>query len=94
MVTGPHMNPSAYRYYFTVDGLKVNDPKNPMVADFRPTVDIVPKNETMFWQRKLFRMACCQLYIMNLRLQKQPGGCMFGRRQGIFPTARNFRSCI
>lgn len=52
MVTAPHMNPSAYRYYFTVDGLKVNDPKNPMVADFRPTVDIVPKGDTMFWQRK------------------------------------------
>jgi enterochelin esterase-like enzyme len=52
MVTAPHMNPSAYRYYFTVDGMKVNDPKNPMVADFRPMVDIVPKGDTMFWQKK------------------------------------------
>ena len=52
MTTAPNMNPSAYRYYFTVDGLKVNDPKNPMVADFRPMVDIVPKGDTMFWQMK------------------------------------------
>jgi enterochelin esterase-like enzyme len=52
MTTAPHLDPSAYRYYFTVDGMKVNDPKNPMVADFRPMIDVVPKNETMFWQKK------------------------------------------
>lgn len=52
MTTAPHIDPSAYRYYFTVDGMKVNDPKNPMVADFRPMVDIVPKGETLFWQKK------------------------------------------
>ncbi|MES2276563.1 MAG: alpha/beta hydrolase-fold protein [Bacteroidota bacterium] len=52
MVTAPHFNPSAYRYYFMVDGLKVNDPKNPMVADFRPMVEIVPKSDTLFWQKK------------------------------------------
>jgi enterochelin esterase-like enzyme len=52
MVTAPHYDPSAYRYYFLVDGLKVNDPKNLMVADFRPTVDIVPKGDSLFWQRK------------------------------------------
>lgn len=32
--------------------MKVNDPKNPMVADFRPMVDVVPKDETLFWQKK------------------------------------------
>ena len=52
MTTAPHMNPSAYRYYFTVDGMKVNDPKNPMVADCRPMVDLVPKGDTLFWQMK------------------------------------------
>ncbi|MEO6849421.1 MAG: alpha/beta hydrolase-fold protein [Mucilaginibacter sp.] len=52
MTTAPHLNPSAYRYYFTVDGMKVNDPKNPMVADFRPMVEVVPKGDTMFWQKK------------------------------------------
>ena len=52
MVTAPHINPSAYRYFFMVDGLKVNDPKNPMVADFRPMVELVPKNDTLFWQKK------------------------------------------
>lgn len=53
MTTAPRMNPSAYRYYFTVDGMKVNDPKSPMVADFRPMVDIVPKGDTLFWQKKV-----------------------------------------
>lgn len=52
MTTAPHIEPSAYRYYFLVDGMKVNDPKNPMVADFRPMVNIVPKEETLFWQKK------------------------------------------
>lgn len=52
MTTAPNIDPSAYRYYFLVDGMKVNDPKNPMVADFRPMVEIVPKGETLFWQKK------------------------------------------
>jgi enterochelin esterase-like enzyme len=52
MVTAPHFNSSAYRYYFMVDGMKVNDPKNPMAADFRPMVEIVPKGDTLFWQKK------------------------------------------
>jgi enterochelin esterase family protein len=52
VTTASHLNPSAYRYFFLVDGMKVNDPKNPMVADFRPMVDVVPKNQTLFWQQK------------------------------------------
>jgi enterochelin esterase-like enzyme len=52
MTTAPHLNPAVYRYFFIVDGVKVNDPKNPMVADFRPMVDIVPKDQTLFWQQK------------------------------------------
>lgn len=52
MTTAPNIDPSAYRYFFMVDGMKVNDPKNPMVADFRPMVDIVPKGDTLFWQKK------------------------------------------
>lgn len=52
ITTAPHLNPSAYRYFFLVDGMKVNDPKNPMVADFRPMVEVVPKNQTLFWQKK------------------------------------------
>ncbi|MDQ3843268.1 MAG: alpha/beta hydrolase-fold protein [Bacteroidota bacterium] len=52
ITTAPRLNPSAYRYFFVVDGMKVNDPKNPMVADFRPMVEIVPKNQTLFWQQK------------------------------------------
>jgi len=52
MTTAPNIDPSAYRYYFLVDGMKVNDPKNPMVADFRPMVELVPKGETLFWQKK------------------------------------------
>src|SRR5687768_10083338 len=52
VTTAPHVNPSAYRYFFLVDGMKVNDPKNPMVPDFRPMVEVVPKNQTLFWQKK------------------------------------------
>lgn len=52
MTTAAKIEPSAYRYYFLVDGMKVNDPKNPMVADFRPMAEIVPKGETLFWQKK------------------------------------------
>lgn len=52
MTTAPGINPSAYRYFFNVDGMRINDPKNPMVADFRPMVEIVPKGETLFWQKK------------------------------------------
>ena len=52
ITTTSGLNPSAYRYFFLVDGNKVNDPKNPMVADFRPTVEIVPKNQKLFWQQK------------------------------------------
>lgn len=52
MTTAPNIDPSAYRYFFTVDGMKVNDPKNPMVADFRPMVELVPNGETLFWQKK------------------------------------------
>lgn len=52
LTTAPNINPSAYRYFFNVDGMKVNDPKNPMVEDFRPIVEIVPKGETLFWQKK------------------------------------------
>lgn len=52
ITTAPDINPSAYRYFFLVDGMKVNDPKNPMVADFRPMVDVVPASERLFWQRR------------------------------------------
>lgn len=52
MTTASNIPASAYRYYFNVDGMKVNDPKNPMVADFRPMVEIVPKGDTLFWQKK------------------------------------------
>lgn len=50
--TSPGINPGMYRYFFTVDGMKVNDPKNPMVADFRPMAEIVPQNSDLFWQMK------------------------------------------
>ncbi|WP_159520714.1 alpha/beta hydrolase-fold protein [Sunxiuqinia indica] len=52
LTTVADLDPSAYRYYFHVDGMKVNDPKNPMVPDFRPMVEIAPKGETLFWQKK------------------------------------------
>jgi enterochelin esterase-like enzyme len=52
VTTSPHLNPSAYRYFFLVDGNKVNDPKNPMVPDFRPMVEVVPKGQMLFWQQK------------------------------------------
>lgn len=52
LTTAPGMDPSAYRYFYVVDGMKVNDPRNPMVADFRPFVEIVPEEETLFWQQK------------------------------------------
>ncbi|MFZ1976867.1 MAG: alpha/beta hydrolase-fold protein [Bacteroidota bacterium] len=52
MSTGPNINPSAYRYVFKVDGMNVIDPKNPMAADFRPMVELVPKGESLFWQKK------------------------------------------
>ncbi|MEO6285468.1 MAG: alpha/beta hydrolase-fold protein [Dyadobacter sp.] len=52
ITTSPGLNPSVYRYHFLVDGNKVNDPKNPMVADFRPMVEVVPKNKALFWQQK------------------------------------------
>lgn len=52
ITTAPHLNPSVYRYFFLVDGMKVNDPKNSMVADFRPMVEIAPKNHMLFWQQK------------------------------------------
>lgn len=52
ITTAPHLNPGAYRYFFVVDGMRVNDPKNPMVADFRPMVEVVPKNQSLFWQQK------------------------------------------
>jgi len=52
LTTGPKINPSAYRYYYMVDGMKVNDPRNRMVADFRPMVEMVPEGETLFWQQK------------------------------------------
>jgi enterochelin esterase family protein len=52
LITGININPSAYRYFFKVDGMNVNDPKNPMVADFRPMVELVPKGESLFWQKK------------------------------------------
>lgn len=52
LTTAPKIDPSAYRYFFIVDGMKVNDTKNPMVADFRPMVEIVPEGITLFWQKK------------------------------------------
>lgn len=52
MTTAPNMPPSAYRYFFIVDGMKVNDPNNPIVADFRPMVELVPAGEILFWQKK------------------------------------------
>ncbi|CAN5624895.1 esterase family protein [soil metagenome] len=52
ITTAPGINPSAYRYFFLVDGNKVNDPKNPMTPDFRPMVEIVPKGQKLFWQQK------------------------------------------
>ncbi len=52
LTTHQNIPPSVYRYFFNVDGMRVNDPKNPMVADFRPMVEIVPKGDTLFWQKK------------------------------------------
>lgn len=52
LTTPKNTPPSTYRYFFNVDGMKVNDPQNPMVADFRPMVEIVPKGDTLFWQKK------------------------------------------
>jgi enterochelin esterase family protein len=52
MTTTPKIPASVYRYFFKVDGMRVNDPKNQMVADFRPMVEIVPKGESLFWQKK------------------------------------------
>lgn len=52
LTTPMNIPPSAYRYFFNVDGMKVNDPKNSMVADFRPIVEIVPTGDTLFWQKK------------------------------------------
>ena len=52
MTTASNIDPSAYRYFFMVDGMKVNDPKNSMGADFRPMIELVPKGETLFWQKK------------------------------------------
>lgn len=52
ITTAPKVPAGAYRYFFTVDGMKVNDPKNPMVADFRPIAEIVPKGQVLFWQQK------------------------------------------
>jgi enterochelin esterase family protein len=52
LTTSKDTDPSAYRYYFNVDGMRVNDPKNPMVADFRPMIELVPKGESLFWQKK------------------------------------------
>ncbi|MBN2612435.1 MAG: endo-1,4-beta-xylanase Z [Bacteroidales bacterium] len=52
LTTAPNIAPGAYRYFFSVDGMNVNDPKNPMIADFRPMVEIVPKGDTLFWQKK------------------------------------------
>lgn len=52
MTTATTINPSVYRYFFRVDNMNVNDPKNPMVADFRPVVEIVPKGEALFWQKR------------------------------------------
>jgi len=52
MTTAPNIPWSVYRYCFIVDGMQVNDPKNPMVADFRPMVELVPKGESLFWQKK------------------------------------------
>ena len=48
--TASGINPGMYRYYFLVDGVKVNDPENPMVADFRPMAEIVPDGADLFWQ--------------------------------------------
>ncbi|MDD4033222.1 MAG: alpha/beta hydrolase-fold protein, partial [Bacteroidales bacterium] len=52
LTTAPKINPSVYRYFYMVDGMKVNDPRNPMVADFRPMVEMVPEGELLFWQQK------------------------------------------
>jgi enterochelin esterase family protein len=52
ITTAPDVPLGAYRYFFIVDGLRVNDPKNPMMADFRPTVDIVPAGANLFWQKR------------------------------------------
>lgn len=52
MRTAPNIKPSAYRIFFRVDGMIVNDPKNAMVADFRPMVELVPKGDKLFWQKK------------------------------------------
>lgn len=52
ITTRSNINPGVYRYYFEVDGIRANDPRNKMVADFRPMVEIVPKGESLFWQEK------------------------------------------
>lgn len=52
ITTGTNIKPGVYRYHYMVDGMKVNDPRNPMVADFRPMVEIVPQGEPLFWQQQ------------------------------------------
>ncbi|MDR0972463.1 MAG: endo-1,4-beta-xylanase Z [Prevotellaceae bacterium] len=52
MVTAPNARPDVYRYFFIVDGAKVYDPKNPIMADFHPTVDVVRPGSDLFWQKR------------------------------------------
>jgi enterochelin esterase family protein len=52
MTTAPNARPDVYRYFFIVDGAKVYDPKNPIMADFHPTVDVVRPGSDLFWQKR------------------------------------------
>lgn len=49
--TFTHKNIGAYRYYFVVDGVRVNDPKAKATVDFAPVANHDP-NDDAFWQEK------------------------------------------
>lgn len=51
-LTLPKVDPGAYRYNFTVDGITVFDPKFRRLNEIKPVVEIVPEGQEMFWQQK------------------------------------------
>ncbi len=91
MTTAPNIAPSAYRYFFTVDGMKVNDPKNPMVADFRPMVEIVPKGETLFWQKKDVPHGLMSIVYYESKATNSTRRMFVWTPPGYFAETKNFR---
>ncbi len=51
-LTLPNVNPGAYRYNFTVDGITVFDPKFSRLNEIKPVVEVVPAGQEFFWQQK------------------------------------------